>query len=113
MTTTPFKIQTEAVGFSSVEIDGQDVTERVQGFQTQSVIGQPTVVILHSSGKGPIEGEGIVQVSAGDEAQAVVDFLSRIDPETLEREAISRSDWGEGNLTALALQILQEWAGKR
>jgi hypothetical protein len=110
VSTARIAISTDAVGFSSVEVNGRDVTDEVQGYRLESVQGQPSVVTLYASAAGAIEGEGIVQVQSGDVGDAVAQFLSNVDPQELERVAIDRSGMGDGNLTKLMLETLSDWA---
>jgi len=110
MSTARIAISTDPVGFSAVEVNGRDVTDEIQGYRLESVQGQPSVVTLYASAAGAIEGEGIVQVQAADTGAAVTEFLSQIDPETLERAAIDRSGMGDGDLTKLMLAVLIDWS---
>jgi hypothetical protein len=89
MTTARFTIETDAVGFSRIAINGQDRTKEVSGYRVESVLGQPTVVTLWQSAKGEIQGEGIVYVEPhGSEDLAA--FVEQLDPEEVEKAAIER-----------------------
>ena len=113
---TAFRLFPNPVGPGTVEIDGEDVTDRVAGVQVDAAIGQATVVTLHVQAGGVIEGEGIVQVanpSAVDDAEIICDFLANVDPALLEQEAFRRLGPGQVNTTAAALDVLADMARGR
>lgn len=95
--TARFSIVTTPVGTTRLMLDLDsgvpiDVNGQVLGGTLQFADGQPTVLTLHLSGAGHVEGEGIVQVQsppAEDQMAAVADFLDRVDPDALHREAMA------------------------
>ncbi len=112
MSTARFAISTDPVGFGEVTVNGEDVTDRVQGFRIESVQGQPSVLTLYSSAAGAIEGEGIVQVESltGDDGEVIATFLANLDPKLVEQKALDRTGWGDATLTSSIFEILTEIA---
>ena len=110
MTTARFAISADPIGYSAIEVNGRETTDEVQGFRLESVLGQPTVLTLYASAAGAVEGEGIVQVQSADDPAAIVAFLDKVDPDTWEKAAIAKSDWGNGDLKVLMLDVLKSWA---
>ena len=110
---TSFSLFPNPVGPGRVEIDGEDVSDRVAGVQVDAAIGQATVVTLMVQAGGVVEGDGIVQVanpSAVDDAAIICDFLANVDPALLEQEAFRRLGPGQMNTTAAALAVLADLA---
>ncbi len=112
MTTVPFSIQADPVGHSHVEVDGQDITAKVAALRIETQLGQPTVVTLWQSGRGEVSGEGIVQVTSGEETGTLEEaarVVSELDPETVERTAIERTHLQpEANLMKLVLDVVAD-----
>lgn len=110
-----FNIDLDASGRASkIEINGTDVAQshRVASVAVQGRTNELPRVYLELSAEGHIEGEGIVEVRlpAEDDRSSIVDFLSSIDPEALEKEALDRVGFGDSSATPIMLQILAEWA---
>lgn len=108
-----FKLFPNPVGPGRVEIDGEDVTDRVAGVQVDAAIGQPTVVTLHVQAGGVIEGDGVVQVmnpTAVDDAQVICDFLDHVDPAILEDTAFRMLGPGQTNMTTAIIAALADLA---
>lgn len=108
----PFTIKVDPLGYSAVEVNGRDVTSEVQAVRIESALGQPTVLSLFSSAAGTIEGEGIVQVTSGEETGTLEEaarVVSELDPETVERAAIERTHLQpEADLTKLMLDVVAD-----
>ena len=110
---TAFRLSPNPVGPGTVEIEGDDITDRVAGVQVDAAVGQPTVLTIHVQAGGVIEGDGIVQVanpSDVDDAEIICDFLANVDPALLEQEAFRRLGPGQMNTTAAALAVLADLA---
>lgn len=110
---TAFRLTPNPVGPGRIEVEGEDVTERIAGCEVHAAVGQPTVLTLHLQRGGVIEGEGIVQVaqlSDVDEGDVICRFLDAVDPEILEVEAFRRLGPGQMNTTAASLDVLKAMA---
>ena len=110
---TSFSLSPNPVGPGRVEIDGEDVSDRVAGVQVDAAVGQPTVLTIHVQAGGVIEGDGVVQVanpSEIDDAEIICGFLANVDPALLEQEAFRRLGPGQMNTTASALAVLADMA---
>jgi hypothetical protein len=108
MTTARFTIETDAVGFSRIAIDGQDRTKEVSGYRVESFLGQPTVVTLWLSAKGEVNGDALVHAET---PQDIASFVEQLDPEEVEKAAIERSHMDpEASLTKLMLNVVADAA---
>lgn len=106
-----FKISADQIG-GRVEVDGEDVTSKVGSAMVQVQADQPTVLLLHMKPgcEGTIQGEGIVEVATDrPDADVICEFLSGIDPNTLQSDALNGLDAGQ-NTTEVMLQVLQSYA---
>lgn len=112
MATSRFAIEVDPVGHALVEVNGQDVTDRVAALRVETQLGQPSIVTLWQSATGTIEGEGIVQVTSGEETGTLEEaarVVSELDPETVERAAIERTHLQpEADLTKLMLDVVAD-----
>lgn len=110
--TVPFSIQTDAMGFSVVVVDGEDVTTKIDGLQLLSVPGSPTLLTLRSVASGILQGEAIVHVE--DPAATPFNWkgwLAALPVGEIDAEALNRMGWGDsGTLTATILTIIRELA---
>lgn len=114
MDTAHIQITAQPVG-GRVKVNGRDITDDIVAATFRLGQAEPTVLSVHmKAGADPtiIEGRGIVQVVADgiDPAQAIVEFLSQIDPAEIEQAALMRDDLGHGNVTAKVLAITIERA---
>ncbi len=111
MDTAHFQIAAAPVG-GRVHINGQDVTDRLTAVDVRLGAAEPTVLSVHLvAGADPssIEGRGVVHVAVDvDRVQAVVEFLSMVDPGQLEQDAMYRE--GAGTLTEKMLAVMIERA---
>jgi hypothetical protein len=98
-----------ANGTGRIVVAGQDVSQQVRGFTFNAQVGEPPMLTLYEMAEGGIEAEGIVRVVEDglDQRQAVVEFLSNLDPEELNRVAMEKMSWdpaaspGQGFISAL------------
>lgn len=107
METAHFQITASQVG-GRVHVGGEDVTDRILAADVRVGAHEPTIVSLHllaGDDGSSIEGRGIVHVHADvARAQAIVEFLSGVDPVELEQASLWME--GEGSLTAKMLRLL-------
>ncbi len=105
-----FTIDANQVG-GRIIVDGQDVSTQVAAADLRVGTTEPTVLSLHLTAVGRIEGDGIVQVIAdpADEADTICAFLAQIDPDQLEQDALMVPG-PAGTLTAPMLQVLAGYA---
>lgn len=92
-----------------VEIDGEDVTDKVTAVQLQVVANEPAQVILHARPDVCFDGDAIVTkpVAADiDELALIRDFLEHLDPEAVEADALANMEFGGGNIVAAVLETL-------
>lgn len=112
---TSFSIDMDPIGFRSVTVAGQDITDSVSAVDVHTRSGHPTVLTVHHvSGKGRIEGEGIVHVIEKGEVgpEQIAEWLADLDPMALEEEVLNRSGFGDSTFE-VALAVLREWAHAR
>ncbi len=106
-----FSVDVTSSGHGKVVINGNDVSESVNGLALESRVGQPPLLRLYFlAAAGPIEGEGIVHVVEDqvDWRAQLRTSLGRIDPRILEKEVLKRCGWGD-SATEATLNILKEW----
>lgn len=89
MSSTPFRLALDAVGASSIEVDGHDVTDQVHTVELVASVGSPTTLILHRHDHGVIEGAGIVSVAGPVSARAAADEVRSLDPERVHKRAMA------------------------
>jgi hypothetical protein len=98
----------EAIGFSALEVDGEDISAKVQGFRLESVQGQPTVLTLWLSVKGEANGDALVHAET---PMDMASFVEQLDPEQVEKAAIERSHLDpSSSLTKLMLDVVADAA---
>jgi hypothetical protein len=108
-----FRIDASPLGRGAVEVNGEDVSERLSGLRFEMRAGQPPLLTLvHTAAHGVIEGEGIVQVQSDTGRDSIIRFLSHIDPTILEAEVLNRLGMGDEGTMRMALQVLLEWVGE-
>ncbi|GAA1919808.1 hypothetical protein [Streptantibioticus ferralitis] len=99
-----------------IEIDGECIDPRgLRGYTISQVPGEPAHLVLHLADSGDTNFDGLARVSVADVTDpgpAVAEFLAAIDPDELERAALTRPDLGAGpgSLTRAMLAQLGEWA---
>lgn len=97
--------------YARVEVNGRDVSDQLAGYRLEHVVGQvPTLVLFQLADAGTLEGEGIVHVAGEltDEqrAGAIVEFLSSLDPEMVDRVAFASMGLGDKGGTAAILETM-------
>lgn len=106
MALAQFKV-TAAPGSSKVEVNGEDVSARVQTVQFVHGAGpEVPTLILHEFVAGSIEGEGVVQVVPPEQAAArdeLVNLIDKLDPAEVERAALNDMGWGDDSSVAQAV----------
>lgn len=107
-----FKIEATPLGKGAIELNGEDVSDRVSSLVYQMRPGQPPLLDIHYvSAKGVIEGEGIVQVvdDSANPHKSLVQFLKNIDPALFEADMLNRMDFGSST-GETAIEVLLEYA---
>ena len=104
---------------NTVVVNGEDLikTHRVVGINLLAQAGGVPQLTIDVIGVATVEGQGVVvlrdDVSRAGQEQAVLDFLSQIDPGTLELAALERVGGLEGaeSVGGSFLAVLKEMAG--
>lgn len=110
------RVEVDAVGYGSVQVDGVERRDEVTGVEIQAHAGQATeVTILLQPRPVVFDGQAIVVEDTRDVGASAAAFLKAIDPEILEQTALHRPDLGSGpGSTANAiLRTLINWAEGR
>jgi hypothetical protein len=104
-------------GHATISIDGIPLPAgTVTGYVLQhDIAGGLPLVVLHTRQPDGAAFEGLARVAVGvaqTPGDIITSFLSEVDPELLDQQALNRSDYGGGpGATARAmLQTLAEWA---
>ncbi|MGV9272333.1 hypothetical protein [Streptomyces griseosporeus] len=103
-------------GRALIEIDGTRIDPTaVKAYSVSHVAGDRPEVLLHVADRGDTRWSGMARVVVADlpdPGPAAAVFLDAIDPEALERAALSRPDLGTEphSLTKAMLTQLGEWA---
>ncbi|MGD6751947.1 hypothetical protein [Streptomyces sp. BH105] len=103
-------------GRAEVAIDGKRVDPSVvKAYSITHLAGEQPEVLLHVADRNDTQWSGTARVSVADlpdPGPAAAVFLDAIDPEALERSALSRPDLGTEpySLTKAMLTQLGEWA---
>lgn len=112
-----FEVSVEQDGTARIVVNGEDVSERVDGAQVILASDQvPRLVLRQQIGAGGISGRGIVTVAAGgevDEAELIVHWLANLDPERLSKAIPAATGGGLGanrTIGAAAIHVLTAWA---
>lgn len=105
-----FRIQALPVG-GEVLVNGEDVTDRIAATNIRIGQTEPTVLTLHLTGEGTIEGEGIVHIvdEPTDPASIIAEFLAQVSPDQLEQDALMAHHSDE-TLTGAMLRVLASYA---
>ncbi|MER6127882.1 hypothetical protein ABT173_35930 [Streptomyces sp. NPDC001795] len=87
----------------------------VKAYTVSHFAGEPAEVLLHVADRGDIRWSGMARIAVADlpdPGPAAAVFLDAIDPEALERAALTRPDLGTEpySLTKAMLTQLGEWA---
>ncbi|GAA1111329.1 hypothetical protein [Streptomyces javensis] len=112
------RITTDGVR-ASVTLDGHEVSSSLSGYTLEHRANQPPLLVLYA--RPPIDGvafDGCAQVAVASEvppADAIVAFLTSIEPARLQQAALNRDDLDGSptELTSAMLRQLTEWAGGR
>lgn len=115
-----FRLHSGATGFDMVEVNGQDVTDLVDGASVlYQQAGPPLVRLALKAGVDveEIAGEGVVEVQPAGGGTDLGRWLDAIDAGELERIVLERSQLStmssSGSPIAIALVVLREWAAGR
>jgi hypothetical protein len=111
---TNFSVKTDANGTGQLVLNGVNVSDKITGYVIQNKVGEPPVLAISLvNSETEIEGVAIVKSndSKNESHSSVIDFLSRIDPQELSDEVLSKSSFAEDPIY-IALQILMERANK-
>lgn len=98
----PFVIRADAIG-GRIEVDGEDVTDRVTAADLHFGEHEPSVLTLHHRpGSGPVEGEGIVQLVdyLENPVELIRRFLDSVDAAALEQAALESLDYDSSTAEA-------------
>ncbi|WP_406722896.1 hypothetical protein OG968_24175 [Streptomyces althioticus] len=101
---------------AGIEIDGTRIDpSAVKAYSVNHFAGEWPEVLLHVADRGDTRWSGLARVTVADlpdPGPAAAVFLDAIDPEALERAALSRPDLGTEpySLTKAMLTQLGEWA---
>lgn len=103
------KAQVDALGNGTLEVNGEDVSNRVTGFTIRAARNSPTEVFVEMRpGATSFEGEGVVKVFGAEE-----DFLAAMDrvlagmpAQAIEQEVLMRD--GQGSFGELFIAVLRE-----
>jgi endonuclease V-like protein UPF0215 family len=104
-----FRITAEPTGYGQVVIDGQDVTEQIDGYYLQVRRGAIPTLTLELKADGAVEGVALVEAQVdGDMLDQLAKLLESTDAASLEQEALDSLELGDGPgaVTAQCLQIL-------
>lgn len=99
-----------------VFLDSADISQSVRGWAIeQRSPDERPLVVLHVLPKDGVLFEGLARVAIGqpaDPTEAFVEFLTSVDPKTLENAALNRDDLGNEryDLARAMLAQLAEWA---
>lgn len=108
---TPFSLRLPVVGSPEVTVGGVPVPD-VCSVAVKAEAGEATKLYLTLNGDGTITGDGIVHVVRDAPHGAVVDWLSQVDPDELEKAALDRmGGLGGGTTGEAVLDVLRGWAG--
>ncbi|WP_145497527.1 hypothetical protein [Streptomyces sp. CFMR 7] len=103
-------------GRADIEIDGKRIDpSAVKAYSVSHLAGEHPEVLLHVADRNDTLWSGTARVAVADlpdPGPAAAVFLDAIDPEALERAALSRPDLGTEphSLTKAMLAQLGEWA---
>ncbi|MFF4802342.1 hypothetical protein ACFY1U_28720 [Streptomyces sp. NPDC001351] len=101
---------------AEIEIDGARIeTSAVRAYNVSHFAGEKPEIVLHVADREEAQWSGLARVAVvdlPDPGPAAAVFLDAIDPEVLERAALTRPDLGTEpySLTKAMLTQLGEWA---
>jgi len=96
-----------------VVVDGHDITEHISSYTITHTHGRLPQIVLEGHKLDVVfEGIGEVAIVAPQVAvgEAAATFLSAMDAETVQRLALDAHGWVDGDLIAVALQVLVDLA---
>lgn len=106
---THYKIEMNAIGRGTFEIDGQDVSASVQGFSINVRPNTATEIYLQLvPGDIKLEGDGIVYILDGNSLE---NFLEGLDPEIIKAKALGNMGWdsdGEEDVVIAAVNYIKQ-----
>jgi len=112
----PIRVTIAADGRAAhVRLDGEDISEQIAGYTVQQKAGELPTVALYPHPTAGARFDGLAHVVVGDQpdpGQLIADFLTSLDPKTLEQAALNRDDLGDERyaLTQAMLQQAADWA---
>lgn len=104
MSLKKFEIDADPLGTARVTVDGVNVSEGLRALELVVAKDEITTLVLHTMGSGTIQGEGLVKVVDAN----LANIIASLDPEEIEQEAMSRTQWGTKNVVQLAVEIIKE-----
>lgn len=109
---TPFRLKLGANGYGLVELGDIDVSGMVGAVALDARAGQRATRLVIEL-LGDVEVEAVGNVTVMRSALDLTEFLEGIDPDELEKEALSRLGWGDKGTTQAILDVLAEKARKQ
>lgn len=112
MTFASISLKTDVThGRAEVVVNGQDLTSFCQQVLVDLAAHETPKIGLRLVGDVQLEGDGIVEVLVdAPGGQNIVEFLSAVDPEILERESLKFIEMDGGGGTEAMLNVLKRWA---
>lgn len=114
---TPLPVRITTTGtLATVHVGDTDLSRHLRGYTLEHRADQLPLLVLYGNARGGAVFEGLARVVVGEEpadpAQAIVDFLSSLDPQALENAALNRDDLGgeRYDLTRAMLRQITDWA---
>lgn len=112
-----YRIELGPLGHGTIEVNGEDVTNKCQGVSYQAVTGQPSVLTLHHVGaEGVIEGEGIVRVTSDQpdisDADVILGFLDSVNTKALAARVLESAEYGGMNPIETTVALLKVMASE-
>lgn len=116
---TPFRIDLTDLAHPLVDVAGVDLTKlaSISRVSVDMRVADVPKVYVEVLSSGVVEGEGLIHITQPaaeppDQREAVVEFLSNVDPEQLEREMLDEFGGLSDATTGTAvLEVLKRWAG--
>jgi hypothetical protein len=94
-------ITANPVGYGSIEVDGQDVTNSISGFEVRSKAGEGTEIILYTARPDvslDLEGAVYIVDSSAQPSEAIelcVALLKELNPEMIQAAVLDELSWGD------------------
>lgn len=102
-----YNIELASNGHGRYEINGEDVSDQVTGFEAFSDGSGPARIVLFSVGEVHIQGKGVVEVQVHDSDPR--EALANLDLKEVERRALDKFGWdSEDSMTTFVVQTIME-----